>query len=218
MAGKKTVVIILAAVAGFGVLMFAACAGLVFYGYQSADETVSPHVDALFAAIENGTFADTYETHTTSELQAVVTREQYAAIGDAISTRLGRLQSKSLQSFKMNQTNARSMIVVTYNAEFEKGSGTIMARLRKVGDEWKFVEFRVNSPELLENLVMIACPSCGEIHPESDRFCPSCGTELRHASTADIEQSEASEMVEGSEQLEDGGRQSPPAAEAVVPE
>ena len=105
MAKGKTIAIILAACAGFGVLLIASCAGLLFVGFKNADSTVSPRIDAMFSAIENNTFADTYETETTLELRNAAT-EQYTALGDAIGVRLGKLISKSLQGFTMRQSNA----------------------------------------------------------------------------------------------------------------
>ena len=151
MAQGKTIAIVLVGCAGFGVLLIAGCAGLLFVGFRNTDAAVSPRVDAMFRAIERGEFADTYETATTEEFRSVTTKQQYAAIGEAISTNLGRLKSKSLQGFNMQQVNADSFVDATYGAEFEKGSGTILARMKKEGESWKFVSFRVNSPLFLQD-------------------------------------------------------------------
>ena len=146
MAKGKTIAYIFAACAGLGILTIGSCAGLLYFGYKNADSTVSPKIDAMFLAIENNTFAATYETETTQELRDAASKEQYAALGDAIGVRLGKLKSKSLQGFKMRQFNADSYIDVSYNATFENGQGTIIAKLKKEGSAWKFVNFRVNSP------------------------------------------------------------------------
>lgn len=180
----KTIAIILGALSGCGAIMLGLCGGLLYMGFRNADKTVSPRVDAMFAAIEAGSFADTYETHTTEELRDAASRDEYTALGNAIALRLGELESKSLRGFKMRQFNASSYIDVTYAADFEKGSGTIVAQLKKEGDAWKFVTFRVNSPVFNQDLATVACSVCGEPHSADARFCPSCGAEIDAAAKA----------------------------------
>jgi hypothetical protein len=131
MAKGKTIAIIFAACAGLGILMIGSCVGLLYFGYKNADSTVSPKIDAMFSAIEDNTFSATYETETSQELRDVASKEQYTALGDAIGVRLGKLKSKSLQGFKMRQFNANSYIDVSYNATFENGKGTVIAKLKK---------------------------------------------------------------------------------------
>ncbi len=95
-----------------------------------------------------------------------------------IGRRLGKLKSKSLQAFKMRQFNADAYIDASYNATFEKGSGTIIAQLKKEGSSWKFVTFRVNSPLIEQDIASARCASCGEPHPANAKFCPSCGAAI----------------------------------------
>lgn len=165
----------LASCAAVFLLLIAAAAAFLYYGFKTTDATVSPKIDSLFAAISDGTFADGYEVETTQEFRDVTTKEDYAAIAQAIKRRLGDLQSKSLQSFKLNQWNATSTLAVAYDAQFQKGKGTILATFEKRGDAWKILSFRVNSPLFESDLV---CPKCGEACALSDRFCPSCGEPL----------------------------------------
>jgi hypothetical protein len=178
MAKGKTIAIIFAACAGLGILVIGSCAGLLYFGYKNTDSTVSPRIDAMFSAIENNTFADTYETETSQELRDAASKEQYTALGDAIGLRLGKLESKSLQGFKMRQFNADSYIDVSYNATFEHGKGTIIAKLKRVGSVWKFVTFRVNSPLFGQDIVTAKCPSCGKPHTAKAKFCSSCGAAI----------------------------------------
>src|SRR5262245_36862438 len=131
MSAGKIIAIVLAACGGLGVLMIALCAGGLYCGYKTANDSVAPEIDRLFAAVVDGTFADTYQTDTTQEFRSVTSEEQYADIGKAIATRLGRLKSKTLKGFNFRQMNADSLVDVTYNATFEKGSGTIVARMKK---------------------------------------------------------------------------------------
>jgi len=185
MAQRKTIAIILVACVGLGVLLIGSCGGLLYLGYKNTDAAVSPQIEAMFAAVENGTFADTYDTQTTQEFRDVTTREEYAAIGDAIAVRLGTLNSKSMRSFKMRQVNASSLIDVTYQAVFENGTGTILANLKKEEGEWKFVSFRVNSPLFQQDLATIQCVECGEPHTANAKFCPDCGAEITSADVQD---------------------------------
>jgi hypothetical protein len=63
----KIIAVVLLSCAGLGVLMIAACAGVIYLGYKTANDSVTPEIDRLFAAIDNGTFAETYEAETTQE-------------------------------------------------------------------------------------------------------------------------------------------------------
>lgn len=175
---RKTIAIIVAACGGFGTLLIASCAGLLFAGFKHADSTASPRIDAMFSAIENNRVAETYETDTTQELRTAVTKEQYTASAENIGARLGKLKSKSIQGFATRQSNANSYIDVTYNATFESGQGTIIAKLKKEDGTWKFLTFQVKSPVFRQDVATAKCLSCGELHKPGARFCPSCGAEI----------------------------------------
>src|SRR5262245_22805775 len=126
--------VVAAIAAGFGcltIIMDAACAGLLFTGYRAAQASAGPEIDRMFAAMEDGTFAETYESATTQEFRNVTSKDQYSDIGKAVSTRLGRLRSKSLKRFNMQQHNADSFIDVVYDAQFEQGGGQIIAKLKR---------------------------------------------------------------------------------------
>ncbi|QDT67997.1 hypothetical protein MalM25_09070 [Planctomycetes bacterium MalM25] len=159
-------------------LMVVSCAGLLYWGYTSVGKTVSPRVDALFLAIEEGSFSETYDTETAQGLRARATREQYAALGETLRFRLGPLESKWLESFNMQQKNADSTLEATYKATFEKGTGTIFAKMVKEDGDWKFLTFHVNSPLFDSDLSTTACSLCGASHAIEDRFCPACGVDL----------------------------------------
>lgn len=188
MSTGKTVAIILAACAGLGVVAIASCAGLLYVGYKNTDAAISPRIDAMFSAMERGTFSDTYESETTQELQDVATKEQYEAMGQAVAVRLGPLKSKTLQSFSARQQNAFSYADVSYDAQFEKGNGVIIARLKKVGSDWKFLSFRVNSPVFEQDIATARCPACDKPHAKNASFCPSCGKELAKATSSESSQ------------------------------
>jgi rubrerythrin len=178
MSNSKVLGMVLGGCGCLTIIGLLSCGGLLFFGYRAATDSAGPQIDHLFAAIENGTFGDTYETDTTPELRAAASKQQYEEIGDAVATRLGRLKSKSLQSFNVQQHNAESLIDVKYNAEFENGKGTISAKLKREGDQWKFVSFHVNSPVFQQDLATLKCPKCGDPHAAAAKFCPSCGAPL----------------------------------------
>ncbi len=185
MSTGKTVAIILGVCGGIGVLIIGSCGGLFYVGFKNADATVSPHIDAMFTAIENHTFADTYDNETCKELRDVVSKERYASLGNAVALRLGKFKTKTIRGFNMRQHNAESYVDVTYNATFEKGNGTVNAKLKKQGGEWKFLNFRVNSPVFEQDVATQKCPSCNEPHASNAKFCPSCGKQFSPGTTTD---------------------------------
>jgi hypothetical protein len=126
----------------------------------------------------NDTFAETYETDRAPEFCQQTSKQQYADIGKAVKNRLGRLQSKRMTSFNVRQHNADSYVDVAYNASFDKGEGTIAAKMKKQGDQWKIVTLRVNSPAFEKDLATATCPKCGAPHARDAKFCPACGARL----------------------------------------
>jgi hypothetical protein len=177
----KTKTIVLIVVSAVGVLFIAgiaSCAGILFFAFRNMDGAVSPAMNELFAAIDNDTFAKAYDTHTSSELQQTVTRQQFADLGRTIKTRLGSFRSKNLVRFHVNQHNTNTYAEVDYNAVFENGSSTIKARFRREGERWLLVSLNVNSPEFQKDLATGKCPHCGEPHASNAKFCPKCGKPL----------------------------------------
>src|SRR4051812_50108283 len=137
MSNSKIIAIVLGACGAFGIAVVAACAGLGLYAFSSANSSVGPEIDRLMAAIDSDTFDQTYETDTTPEFRKETSRVQYADIGKAVRNRLGKLKSKSLTTFNIRQLNAESNLDVDYRASFEKGNGTISAKMKKQGGQWK---------------------------------------------------------------------------------
>jgi len=178
MSTGKTIAVVGIGCGILGVAMIAGCGGLLYLGFKTANTSVGPEIDRLFAAIDDGTFAETYETATTQEFRAATSKEQYAGIGKAVSTRLGPIKSKSLKNFNMRQHNADSYVDVIYDAQFEKGSGQILAKMKRENGQLKLVNFRVNSPVFQQDIATAKCPKCGAPHASSARFCPSCGVRL----------------------------------------
>ena len=175
----KSIVAVVLALAGLlGIVAVVACAGLFIFAVRDLGANLSPTIDELFAAIENDSFASTYDSHTSPEFRRAATREQYEQIGLTIKTRLGSLKSKTLRQFNMRQMNASRYADVVYNGVFEKGSGVISGRFVKQGDRWLIVAFNVSSPEFQKDLATQNCPHCGAAHTSSAKFCPGCGKPL----------------------------------------
>jgi hypothetical protein len=172
---RSIVALVLLLAGGLFLSLFVLCAGALFLSFREMDSAISPMVDELFVAIENDKFAETYDTHTTPEFQAATTREQYLQIGRLIKTRLGKLQSKKLSRFNVQQMNANRTADIAYSGTFEKGAGTITAKLKKVGDRWLLLGFHVNSQEFAKDLATAKCPHCGEPHKSDAKFCSKCG-------------------------------------------
>ena len=161
--------------AGVFFISILSCGGLLFYLFRNAAAAASPRIDALFAEAQNNTFGDTYLSDTTPEFRAVTTKKQYEDLGATIRTRLGALNSKNITSFYTRQLNSNTFIDVGYNATFEKGSGTITARLQNVNGKWLFASFRVNSPVLQTPAAIVKCLKCGEPLSANAKFCAACG-------------------------------------------
>ena len=178
MKNRSLLILILLGCGIFAVLAIGFCAGFLYLSFSNTEDAISPRIDAMFLAIENNTFGETYLTETAPELRKGASKEQYEQMGDAIRTRLGSLTSKKMVRCNVRQFNNVSYADVVYSATFEKGTGTITARLTRSGRKWLFVTFRVNSPEFLKDLATAVCVECGEAHAATDRFCPACGAAI----------------------------------------
>src|SRR5436190_21067762 len=88
MTNGKLIAVFAAGCGIVGVAMIVACGGMLYLGYKTANTSVGPEIDRLLAAIDDGTFPETYETATTQEFRAATSKKQYAEIGKAVSTRL----------------------------------------------------------------------------------------------------------------------------------
>lgn len=169
-----------------GALLLISCAGLLYMLYavpvymkhRTAEKVASPRVDAMFAAMEGGTLSHAYETYASKELRYAVPVEEYRALANAISSRLGDLESKSLSSFSVREFNGQAEVDVTYRATFEKGGGTIRAWLREQEGDWKFLAFWVNAPVLGEEFATTKCTLCGRLDAVNGELCPRCDWEI----------------------------------------
>ncbi|MGE0606282.1 MAG: zinc-ribbon domain-containing protein [Pirellulales bacterium] len=177
----KTRSIVILAVLGIGgacAVVVAGCAGFIFFAFSSTGTMITPRVEALFAAIDREEDQASYDRDFTPDYRGVTTFAQHQRICQLVRLRLGKLQSQTLTSTQLHHNNGTSTADVVYSANFEKGAATIKAKLQKVGDDWLYLGFRVDSPAFLPDLTEQKCPHCGAAHEASARFCPSCGKPL----------------------------------------
>ncbi|GIW94072.1 MAG: hypothetical protein KatS3mg110_2113 [Pirellulaceae bacterium] len=175
-----------------GVIILLGFGGAWLYvTYRNLDRSLSPVVDELFARIQDGTFAQTYDTHTTEEFRRVVPRDQYQALADACKTYLGALQSKTLQQFNFRGDMSGSYAFVAYAAHFERGPATITVTFKKAGDRWLILNWNVQSPVFQQALAQAACPHCGNPHGLGAKFCPNCGKPLTTDESASADKAPA---------------------------
>jgi ribosomal protein L37E len=165
-----------AAVCGALVLFnVASCVGLGALRYREATQVISEEVDLLFASIEEGAFRETYDLRTSVEFRNAVSREQYQQLADRVRARLGPLLAKQLRQYQTRTQRGMTYYGLAYTADFQCGKGSINTVFRKSAEGWVLVSLNVQSPEFLKDLASARCSRCGEPHPATARFCPSCG-------------------------------------------
>jgi hypothetical protein len=161
---------------------------LIVGGYRQADTIVSPKIDLMFDAINDGVKDDTYNTLLSNEFRSNSTPEQYETLQRTLSEKLGPLKSKKVKSFNFKFSNGINSVDAVYDATFEKGNGTIRITLIKQNDDWKVYGFFVNSPIFDDILPTEICSSCGAAHQVDAKFCPSCGVQLNPEAEASTSQ------------------------------
>lgn len=161
-----------------GLVLLLACAGMLARTVQlgkRAAEGASDQIDEYLAAIDKNKFGAVYDYSVSKAYRRSATRDQRDAIGRTIASKLGSLKSKKMHSVYRGFGNGRSEITAVCDGEFEKGVGTISAKLVWEDGSWKFEEFRIQSPALVS---LSSCASCGASHPLDAKFCPTCGKEI----------------------------------------
>lgn len=144
---------------------------------------VSKVIDTLFQGADLGAWNASYEGMMAPEFRQVTSKEDFEKLGRTIQGRLGKITSKNTSGFFVRNLNGVLTVEASYDAQFEKGKGTIHSKLKKSGDNWQFVNFRVNSPVFLEEATL-PCKSCGKPRPKDASFCPACGKKIEEATAA----------------------------------
>lgn len=186
--GRKLLTILGVIIGGF-VLLIASIVTAIFVGQRNTERAITPRIETMFSAMEHGTFAETYDTETSSAMRQAVNREEFSELGDAVANLLGPLKSKQLRGFRFSKTTQGTFVEASYDATFAKGIGEILANLSKEDGEWKFNSLRVNSPVFEQDFVSRKCPTCGKAIATSARFCPACGVAIAGKDEIDVEAS-----------------------------
>lgn len=163
---------------GVFLLVVVACGGLIYLGIKQADQ-VAPEVDKLFAAIDDGTYADAYRSTTTPNFRTNVSPQEFELIAEAVREHLGPLQSKSFRGFNTSTDENGTTSEVTYAATFAQGNATLTVRYRGQGERWLLDELTIDAPSINEHLAASTCPHCDTMVAASAAFCPNCGESLR---------------------------------------
>lgn len=158
-----------------GFVLIGSCGALVFKGYKSSDQEISPLVDEMMAGIERGDLGPTFYKLATTAEQKKMDQVQVTAAGDMMYQRLGKLESKSVEGFNLRVKNGVSTRTVNYQASFERDEGTIRVEAVKQAGEWRLQFFKVLSPAL--KVRYATCSACGKSHPNNAKFCPACGAQ-----------------------------------------
>lgn len=166
-----------ASVYGAAFLLGVALFGCGFQDMAAASAQASKALDALFQSLDQGTWLETYETKLAPEFRNVTSKADYEKLGQTIHDRMGKLTSKEQKQFFVRNWNGVLTVEASYDAQFEKGKGTLRASLKKVGENWLVLSFAVNSPEFL-GPATVPCASCGKPRPKDAAFCPACGKKV----------------------------------------
>jgi len=161
------------------VLLLVACGGFLYLGYRqvSGDGDVSVEVDQLFAEIAQGRSAAYYRNHTSAEMRKAMSEGAFVDLCDMIHDRLGKLQSKTVSSFRMHSENLATIVEAIYAGKFDRGDATIQTRWKQQDGRWLLEGLFIQSP-LFQDGAREICPNCGEPYETGSKFCPHCGKKL----------------------------------------
>ena len=123
------------------------CAKFSLQGRKEGDEVVSAFFEKMNSQDYQGAYA-----LCSQECQRVTSYEDFARIARHLEDKLGRLQEKKSQGFRVFGgfgRLGRIHLTLNYALEYEKAEGWATFRLVKKGDQWKIFSFNINSPALL---------------------------------------------------------------------
>jgi ribosomal protein S27AE len=163
-----------------GVLLIAACAGLIYFGFRqvTGGGEVAVEVDRLFEEIAQGRAADFYRNESTDGLKRATSEVEFVDFAQSINEHLGKLQSKTATGVSVNSQNLATYVEAVYDCQFERGKATVKTRFRHENGKWLLQAFHVESPELLKHIARKKCPNCGGLYEPGAKFCPHCGAKL----------------------------------------
>ena len=142
--------LVLLGCAGTFVVVIAACAGFLYFGYRqvAGGGEVAREVDRFFEDIDAGRAAEFYRSATSAEFKRATSEKQFLEIATATRERLGKLQSKTATGFNVRSQNLTTTVEAAYDCHFERGRASVNVRFQHEGDRWLLQHFRVDSPRL----------------------------------------------------------------------
>jgi hypothetical protein len=171
---------ILSGCAVVGRILFAACGGLIYFGLRqvTGEGEVAVEVDRLFQDIAEGRAAEFYRDRGSDELKRVTSEQDFVSFADTVNEKLGRLRSKTMSGFSINNRNLTNYVDAVYDCQFERGKASVKTSFKQENGRWLLLGYHVDSPELLKGNVREKCPHCGKPYAAGAKFCPHCGKEL----------------------------------------
>lgn len=114
-------------------------------------EEIDVEVKTLFERIDEQNTSQIFE-EASPKFQKAVSVTEFEALIQRIYSRLGNLNSTELRNFNFApHSEHRVHATIQYDAQFDKGSGSIILDYEKPEDDWMLLRFRINSPEMLDN-------------------------------------------------------------------
>lgn len=133
------------------VLLLGSCILATKGGMAVGEREFGPAIEAYLAQVRAGDYRGAYRDFG-EELHQAVKEEDYLALEMGFQEKLGPLRSKTVQFVGAGTNSKGRWGRIVYTCDFEKAKGTLVVSLRKVGDGWKIVEVRYDSPIFLESL------------------------------------------------------------------
>jgi hypothetical protein len=130
-------------------VLVAACAGLVFFGFRqvTGEGKVAVEVDRLFQEIAQGRAAEFYRIRGSDELKRATSEKDFVVFSQSINEQLGKLQSKTSTGFSVRNLNLATYVDAIYDCQFERGKATVKTRFQHEKGQWLLQAFHVDSPE-----------------------------------------------------------------------
>ncbi len=150
------------------------CGGGLYWFYTSSQAEVEQVVNAFQTQLDAENYAAAYQA-IGPEWKLINSQADFTELESTIFSQLGKLQSKTMFSFNVNEATSGGTAYIIYNCTFEKGQGQVKYSLTSSTGTWRIVGHHVESPAMIK---VLACPSCGEVMSDLVKFCSECGTKM----------------------------------------
>jgi hypothetical protein len=130
----------------FFVVVFAVLFGCTdtIKGKSIAEPKIAVFHDQLNAGLYEQIF-----TEASDEFRNAAPKEKIMALFTAIETKLGKVTSSSITSWKVNTYNFSTIVMLVADTKFEHGNGTETFTYGVSGDKAKLVGYYINSLDMM---------------------------------------------------------------------